>query len=283
MLHGTEPLLKWPGGKRWLAGDVLPIIRRRLSDTGRYFEPFAGGAALFFSLRPERAVLGDINSDLINTYSTVRDEPVAVLRALRRLRVTYEEYYRIRESRPRSAVGRAARFLYLNRTAFGGMYRVNAQGTFNVPYGGGSRTPSILWRTGILQACAAALQHTELVNADFEHLILRAAIGDVVYCDPTYTVAHDNNGFVRYNERNFSWDDQCRLACAASTAASRGATVIISNAHHRSVASLYKGWRRVLVRRKSRICPLIDARRDTAEYIFVSRGTPGDRQLGHFS
>jgi DNA adenine methylase len=231
------PFLKWPGGKRWAASRIAEIVRDQLA--GRYFEPFLGGGAVFFHLQPEKAFLSDINSDLISTYTTIRDNCRGVLATLKKLRVTKTEYYRIRSWEPRNPADRAARFLFLNRTAFGGIYRLNLAGKFNVPYGGGQRTPNLLWEKGLLLAAAEVLKSAQIKAADFGETIEMAGRGDVVYCDPTYTVAHDRNGFVRYNERNFSWDDQERLARVALRARRRGAVVIVSNAHQRMIGGLY--------------------------------------------
>jgi DNA adenine methylase len=266
-LEPLRPFLKWPGGKRWAAREIAAVVRSAL--TGTYFEPFLGGGAVFFRLRPARAVLGDINHELITVYSAVRDFPDAVLGALRRLPVTTKDYYRIRESRPRTDTARAARFLYLNRTAFAGIYRLNRRGLFNVPYGGGDRTPAMLWETNILRSAAAALAGAELRESDFQSVIADARRGDVVYCDPTYTVAHDHNGFVRYNERNFSWLDQQRLASAARQAAGRGVTVLVSNAHHRAVKALYMGSEALTLERQSRVSADRTKRRHVKEYLFV--------------
>lgn len=226
-----------------------------------------GGAAVFFHLRPAQAVLGDINGDLIETYRTVRDYPLKVLEKLRRIPVTAANYYRVRSQRPRSEVGRAARFLYLNRTAFGGIYRLNQQGEFNVPFGG--RTPAALWEKDIVVRAAEALQGTQLLHGDFASLLRKAKSGDVAFCDPTYTVAHDNNGFVRYNERNFSWLDQVRLAKEAKSARDRGVTVLVSNAHHTTVRKLYAGERALLLRRASTVSRAVTGRREVTEYLFV--------------
>lgn len=263
----TEPFLKWPGGKRWAAKLIADLVRSHLS--GRYFEPFLGGGAVFFELQPREATLSDVNTDLVNTYAQVRDQSSAIRKLLKTMRVTKRDYYRVRRSEPTDAVERATRFLYLNRTAFAGMYRVNRAGRFNVPYGGGDRTPESLWNTSLLTDARAALARVELVVSDFEPMLDRAEEGDVVYCDPTYTVAHDNNGFVRYNERNFSWDDQRRLSNAAKRAATRGATVIVSNAFHESIRKLYAPYQGERLERQSLISPNIQARRLVAEYLLV--------------
>jgi DNA adenine methylase len=261
--------LKWPGGKRWASELISSIVSRFLAPKGTYFEPFLGGGSVFFTLRPTRAVLSDTNSDLIQVFQTIRDFPSPVVKVLRRMQPNEAEYYRIRASRPRSPVGKAAKFLFLNRTAFGGIYRVNKKGEFNVPYNGGDRDASILWKTSVLNEASAQLRGVEIVETDFESMILQAGLGDVIYCDPAYTVAHGNNGFIRYNERNFSWRDQERLVSTARKAVKRGATVIISNAHHRSIQKLYAGWTCLTLARQSRISPNPVHRRNVKESLFV--------------
>jgi DNA adenine methylase len=261
------PFIKWPGGKRWVARQIAELVAARLSGT--YFEPFLGGGAVFFHLRPFRAVLADVNEDLIATYRTVRRDSGAIVGRLRRYRVTEEDYYRIRARDPKDPVARAARFLYLNRTAFGGVYRLNLEGRFNVPYGGGERTPAILWQTEILERAGRALRRAQLKVSDFEPVLNLARAGDVAYCDPTYTVAHDNNGFVRYNERNFSWSDQKRLAAVADAATRRGATVIISNAHHASILELYPAAQFTILTRISRVTPKVSLRRPVDELLIT--------------
>ena len=197
----------------------------------------------------------------------IRDDPAEVIRILRRRKVDPETYYRIRKSEPTRPPARAARFLYLNRTAFGGIYRVNLSGKFNVPYGGGQRTPEVLWKTDMLRLASRALQAAKLKVGDFERIIEPSGLGDVIYCDPTYTVAHDNNGFIRYNERNFSWADQKRLAAAAHRAARRGATVLVTNAHHISIRRLYPGALFETLTRMSTVTPRSELRRPVEELL----------------
>jgi DNA adenine methylase len=268
MLVGPlRPFIKWPGGKRWAAANIAELVTLHLSGT--YFEPFLGSGAVYFHLLPKRSVLADINEELIDTYRAVRDDSEAVIGTLRRYRVTADAYYRIRAWQPGTPKAKAARFLYLNRTAFGGIYRVNLMGEFNVPFGGGERTPALLWETNILELAAKALRRARLKVGDFQPLIDSAGPGDVVYCDPTYTVAHDNNGFVRYNERNFSWSDQKRLADASFRAARRGATLIISNANHSSIKRLYPSARFKTLTRMSTVTPYSNQRRPVEELLIV--------------
>jgi DNA adenine methylase len=261
----VSPFLKWPGGKRWASGLIVKLIRRRLTNT--YYEPFLGGGSVFFALRPQRAVLSDVNADLINTYKMVKTRSSALVPRLKRLRVDQVTFECVRQSQPDSEIERAVRFLYLNRTAFGGIYRVNLSGKFNVPFGGGERTPAPLWERGLLADAASALRKVRISHADFESVINRATGGDVVYCDPTYTVTHGNNGFIRYNERNFSWADQERLACAAKRASDRGAAVIITNASHPAIHEIYSGARVRVLRRKSLVSTDITKRRSVQELL----------------
>lgn len=267
--RNARPFLKWPGGKRWAALEISALVRTRL--LGRYYEPFLGGGAVFFSLCPERATLSDVNGELIELYDTVRARPNEIIAQLKAMRVSQAEYYRIRMSKPRGRIQRAARFLYLNRTAFAGLYRLNSDGVFNVPFGGG-RTPRPLWAAGLLTAASEALSKVKIRTCDFEVAMRSAREGDVVYCDPTYTVAHDSNGFRRYNERNFSWEDQRRLAECARRAASRGAVVLVSNAHHPSIRRLYADARARVLTRTSRVARDVDRRRLVREYLFIVEG-----------
>jgi DNA adenine methylase len=262
-----------------MAAKIARIVRRHLSPEGRYIEPFLGGGAVFFHLRPKVALLGDINSELIEVYETVRDRPREVVARLRRHPVDSGTYYRLRATRPRSPMGRAVRFLYLNRTAFGGIYRLNKRGDFNVPFGG--RSTAILWERNILHRAADALRGAGIMHCDFANLLRAATVGDVIFCDPTYTVAHDNNGFVRYNERNFSWLDQVRLAKEAMAARTRGATVLISNAHHNSVRQLYAQERVRLFHRPSTVSKAPVGRRSVTEYLFLLHPQLGVQNSGH--
>lgn len=264
-----DPFLKWPGGKRWAAPALLPLARRLLREEGTYYEPFLGGGALFFALRPSRAALSDVNRELISTYRVVRRCPAKVQAALRNIPVSCSQYYRFRSSTPRSPFDRAVQFLYLNRLAFSGIYRLNRQGRFNVPYNGGMRGTDRLWRTDILLQAARALRKARLATGDFSVALDLAGAGDLVYCDPAYTVAHNNNCFVRYNESNFRWADQIRLASAAESAVKRGASVLVTNADNHSVISLYRDWPIFRLVRRSSVSPDPAKRRLTTELVVI--------------
>lgn len=263
----VPPFLKWPGGKRWIAPKLASCIKECLQNI--YYEPFLGSGSVFFVLQPHNAVLSDVNSDLVNTYLQVRDHYEEVLKLLKELPVSRENYYNIRDEEPNDTIKRAARFLYLNRTAFGGIYRLNKHGKFNVPFGGGARTPEILWRAKLLEKASVALLNTKLKTGDFKALLDMAEPGDVVYCDPTYTVSHENNSFQRYNEKNFSWSDQMRLARNAKAAAKRGVAVIVTNAYHKCINELYSPHRPLVLSRISRVSPKADARKLVRECVFA--------------
>ena len=229
------PFLKWAGGKRWLAPTLKQIID---FDIDTYFEPFLGSGSIFFALRPERAVLSDQNSELINCYTAIRDRPDLVLNYLKQHAKHHsdEYYYEMRQRRLRSRFSRAAQFLYLNRTCWNGLYRVNRRGEFNVPRG---TKNSVILETDDFHRTSCALSGVQIANRDFETSMSQAKANDLIFADPPYTVKHNNNGFVKYNQNIFSWADQERLARSAKAAAERGATVIISNADHESIWDLH--------------------------------------------
>jgi DNA adenine methylase len=232
----VKPFLKWAGGKRLLLGEILPLAE--IASTGRYFEPFLGSGALFFALEPENAYLSDANAELIEVFAAVKDDVEGVIGRLARMVPSEERYYEIRRSRPRSATGKAARFIYLNKTCFNGLYRVNKDGEFNVPYGRHSAQLAVCDREQ-LRAASAALAAAELHSGDFAEACAVAQETDFVYFDPPYTTAHKNNGFVEYNAKVFSWRDQQRLAETVRELVHRGVNVMVSNADHPSITRLY--------------------------------------------
>jgi DNA adenine methylase len=262
----TEPLLKWPGGKRWLAAPLKVVCDAELSGT--YIEPFLGGAAMFVELQPRAAILSDINRALIETLRTIRDAGEIVLTAVWRLSNTRDCYVRVRASNPRDPVGAAARFVYLNRTCWGGVYRLNRRGQFNVPFGGSGR---VICRRKHFLEFSKLFQNARLECSDFESQMAGARHGDLIYADPPYTTLGENNGFLRYNEGLFSWSDQQRLACAARSAANRGAFVAVSGLWHAGLFTLYRGWWVCKVSRSVCVSRRIASRRRVSEAIFFSR------------
>lgn len=236
--QSLKPFLKWAGGKRWL----VESLQLKIPEfEGTYIEPFLGGGAVFFHSAPSNAILSDVNPRLIETYQAIKDDWKRVEKMLKAFQAYhstdfyYEERGRVRR-RPHT---RASQFLYLNRTCFNGLYRENLNGVFNVPIG--TKTKVIMDDDDFSRA-SQHLSHAQLFCCDFEITIDRAKRGDLVFVDPPYTTAHNKNGFLKYNQSIFSWDDQERLHRAIAKAVTRGARVIVTNADHESIRELYSDF-----------------------------------------
>jgi DNA adenine methylase len=228
--------LKWAGGKRWLASRLGQIVGTPL--TARLVEPFLGSGSVFFAVKPTIALLADSNAELIATFRGVRKDPEGVLEDLSQLQIDKTVFDRMRAQRPRADRDRAVRLIYLNRTAFNGLYRVNQKNEFNVPFG--CKPGTKLADLAAITAASKALQAATLRCQDFRETLKEVRTEeDIVYIDPPYTVKHDCNGFRRYNNNIFSWKDQEDLAALAGALAANGAKVIVSNAHHHEVRRLY--------------------------------------------
>ena len=268
-IRRVKPFLKWPGGKRWLLQRHSQLFR---NATERYVEPFLGGGAVYLHLQPARALLSDINPDVIAVYAAIRTSWRAIVRQLQVHQIHHSNayYYNIRDEDPKDPVERAARILYLNRTCFNGIYRVNLQGKFNVPMGTKTR---VILPDDDFEAVARLLQSTALNHCDFEETLCQCKKGDFVFADPPYTVRHNNNGFIKYNETLFLWSDQQRLAKALKVAYLRGADVLCTNADHASVRGLYDPafFEMSVVSRYSSISASPESRKHFNELIIRSR------------
>lgn len=232
------PFLKWAGGKRWL---FTAKFVESLPKFNRYIEPFLGGGAAFFALRPHSSVLSDINPDLINLYSVIKHYPKELKGLLEAHQKKHSKlyYYDTRSEKPQDPLGRAAWFLYLNRTCWNGLYRLNRDGIFNVPIGD---KIAVVLPTDDFIKTSKLLANADLQCRDFAHSINQATDGDLIFVDPPYTVKHNTNGFVKYNENIFKWEDQIRLRDCLRAASTRGASILVSNADHPSVRQLYDGF-----------------------------------------
>ena len=250
MIEGNKiivPFLKWAGGKRWLVAKHPNLFPTHFK---RYCEPFLGSASVYFYLRPERALLSDVNGDLINTYLALKHNDKTVVDHLRRHQKRHSKsyYYEQRNKTFRSPSARAAQFIYLNRTCWNGLYRVNREGAFNVPIGSKA---SVLLDSDDFSEVSKLLRTAEIRVADFEGVIAEGRRGDFIFVDPPYTVAHNHNGFIKYNESLFSWQDQERLRDSVEMAASRGVKILVMNACHESISKLYSGFKKVALTRNS--------------------------------
>lgn len=265
----VRPFLRWAGGKRWLTrrlADLLP------DDYETYHEPFLGSGALFFAIHPSPARLSDSNRELTNTFRVVRDSCSTLVEALGVLRYTKSEYYRIRESRPTSNVSRAVRFIYLNRTCWNGLYRVNQAGEFNVPMG---RRPSpVICDKENLQGASDALRGVEIGSRDFGTSLREVRKGDLVFADPPYTVSHGENGFILYNEKIFSWEDQERLSRHLRSVDKKGARFLLTNADHPSIRMLYRRFQTHRIERSSIIAADPKGRRRVSELVIANYNLP---------
>ena len=263
----ARPFLKWAGGKRQL----LPEIERFARTPARaYYEPFLGGGALFFHLAangrlPGRVVLNDLNPHLIAAWRAVRDRTEMLISILEPMAAEYEAadpagraeaYYRRRdELRAAAAAGdegpaAAALLLFLNRTCFNGLYRVNARGEFNVPHGR-YRRPRIL-DAALLRAAAAALRRADIRCGDYREALAEAGEGDLVYLDPPYQPLSRTASFTQYVPGGFGAEDQRLLADTFADLNRRGAAAVLSNSAHSAVEALYErlgSVRRVRARR----------------------------------
>ena len=233
----VPPFLKWAGGKRWLLMSYPGLFPRKYK---RYLEPFVGGASIFFGMKPKKAILSDANARLIECYTQMRDDTSKLRQLMERHHKLHcdEYYYAVRSKKFRSPTSRAAQFLYLNRTCWNGLYRVNLKGELNVPRG---TKNSVVLEGENFDNYAAGLEGAELYCCDFEETLAKARRGDFVFVDPPYTVKHNYNGFKKYNEKIFSWDDQIRLRDAVVAAGRRGVLILVCNAYHSDVLELYEG------------------------------------------
>jgi DNA adenine methylase len=276
-----KPIVKWAGGKSRL----LPELREQLpKKIGTYAEPFSGGAALFFALasepkkrRFERAVLVDRNEDLIACYRAVRDQVEDVIEALAAYRYEAEMYYATRDLDPTtmSDVERGARFLFLNRTCYNGLWRVNSRGRFNVPFGR-YKNPRIV-RKEELRAASIALQSTELAVGDFMAGTRSLGKGDFVYFDPPYAPVSNTADFTAYAAGGFSQEDQERLVEELRRLRKAGAKAMLSNADTEETRALYREFSVNVVYCSRSINSDPEKRGDTTELLVTSWGPAGVR------
>jgi DNA adenine methylase len=242
--EAARPFLKWAGGKGQLMAQLQPLLPTR--PVRRYFEPFVGSAALYFALRPEQATLSDVNAELVDCYRAVQTEVDGVIEALSAHRYQEQAYYRVREQDPGelSLPERAARTIYLNKTGYNGLYRVNRAGRFNVPFGRYTN-PGFASRESLenLRACSRALASVRLRVRDFGEVERDARKGDLVYFDPPYVPVSDTSDFTAYVPGGFGPREQERLVAVVHALTARGVLVMLSNSDTPVVRDLYARYR----------------------------------------
>ena len=247
----VKPILKWAGGKSQLLPELLPRIP---SGFDRYVEPFFGGGALFFAVQPDRALISDGNPELINLYQCVANDVEAVIARLKRYVNTEEAFYRVRAQdwMKLPAPEAAARMIYLNRTCFNGLYRVNRRGEFNVPYGR-YKNPRICDEINLRNA-SEVLKRAEILCADYLTILdERTQSGDFVFLDPPYLPIGDWGDFKRYTKEQFYEEDHRRLAGAIHKLNSRNVWAVLTNSNHPLVHELYADFPMVIIPTKRNI------------------------------
>ena len=239
----TYPIVKWVGGKRQL---MFELLKNMPENYNRYFEPFIGGGALFFELQPDNAYISDMNEELINLYKVVRDNVDELIADLQKHDISKEYFMEIRnidrteEYKSWSDVKKASRFIYLNRTCFNGMYRVNSKGEFNVPFGN-YKNPRILDENNLIN-CSNLLKRTEIKHADFSEILKRVKKGDFVYFDPPYVPLSETSSFTSYTKDGFDLDMQFKLRDVCDELDSMGVKFLLSNSDTKLVNELYENY-----------------------------------------
>ena len=261
--------LKWAGGKTWL---VNREYKRFPKEYNKYIEPFLGGGAVFFFLEPREAILSDINNELINTYNAIKHDVDAIYKHLKIHSKNHskEYYYKIRERKTRTMATSAARMMYLNKACFNGIYRVNKQGKFNVPFG---TREEVTFDYNSLKETSETLKKADIYCQDFETTIDCAGEGDFIFCDPPYAVVDEENRFVGYNAEVFSWEDQIRLANCLKRAKERNVKILMTNVAHNKVINLYKdidGFMIDSVNRQCFIAGTVEGRKSYEELIVTA-------------
>lgn len=271
-------MVKWAGGKAGLLSELLPLVPDTVE---RYIEPFAGGAALFFALaaqaprRFKKALLADTNADLIALYRSLQSDPDALIESLAQYHHDEDLYYATRDRDPNemSEVERAARLVFLNRTCFNGLWRVNSKGKFNVPFGRYAN-PKILDEPRLRNA-AAALKRATLQHGDFERVSAKAKPGDFVYFDPPYLPVSRTANFTAYGSDGFGADEQERLLRELVRLRALKVRAVLSNADTAEARALYKGFAMKVVHMRRPINRDIKKRGHVGELLVMTWGKRG--------
>ncbi|WP_261511623.1 DNA adenine methylase [Chryseobacterium paludis] len=230
----AKPFLRWAGGKRWLLKEIDRLVDINAFTT--YHEPFIGGGSIYFHLNPRNAFISDSNHELINSYIQLRDHVEPIIHLLNGFENTEEFYYKIRKEKFEDEIKEAARFIYLNQTSFNGIFRVNLKGEYNVPFG---HRKNHKYDFENLKIASENLKNTNINSEDFHRTIDKVKPGHLVFLDPPYTVAHNKNGFIQYNQKIFSLNDQYRLQEYIQKLKEIGAYYIMTNAAHIAIKEIF--------------------------------------------
>lgn len=238
-----KPFVKWVGGKRQLLEQFkrmnLYPPEKFNPKTGKYFEPFVGGGAVFFDLLPQKAFLSDLNNELVITYNIIKNDVESLIKSLKKHQNTKEYFLKTRaqDVSKLSEVEIASRFIYLNRTCFNGLYRVNSQGGFNVPFAG-NKNPLICDEIN-LRKISKALKHVEIKKQDYKEVLKKAKNGDFVYFDPPYYPINKTSSFTSYTKEAFLEKEQIELRDSFIELTRRGCFVMLSNSDTPFINKIY--------------------------------------------
>lgn len=271
----VSPFLKWVGGKRQL---IHQLIEKKPNRFNRYFEPFIGGGAVFLHLQPNRATINDANSELINVYHVIRNNPDELISDLKEHKKESDYFYALRalDRSPSfanlSPIKRASRFIYLNKTCYNGLYRVNNAGEFNTPYGR-YKNPNIV-NEPIIRAVSAYLNKADvaILNIDYEAALGDAGRNDFVYLDPPYHPVSETANFTGYVQGGWREDDQVRLREVCNDLNKRGVKFLLSNSSTPLIKELYASYHIHTVRATRAINSVAQGRGQVEEYLICNYG-----------
>lgn len=273
----VAPIVKWVGGKRQLLDEITPLVPKRITS---YCEPFMGGGAVLFSLQPKKAIVNDLNSDLITLYEVVRDDVETLIEFLKKHENTEEYFYSIRDLdrdkeayKNMSKVEKASRILYLNKTCYNGLFRVNSSGEFNAPFGH-YKNPNIV-NESVLRAVSNYFNASEIefFNEDFEEVLKKVKKGGFVYLDPPYDPVSDTANFTGYNKGGFDKNEQIRLKNCCDELNKRGVKFMLSNSATDFIKDLYKEYNIHIVKAKRAINSDATKRGEIEEVLITNYGT----------
>ncbi len=254
MYVDCKPFVKWAGGKTQLIGEITKHLPNVFNS---YFEPFLGGGALFFNLQPSRGIISDINPELINVYEVIKLSVEGLIEDLRTHKHEESYYYKLRSAdrdedyENWSKIKKASRFIYLNKTCYNGLYRVNSKGYFNVPFGS-YKNPKIVDENN-LRACSMVLKNIDIILSDFTHIEKIINKNDFVYFDPPYKPLNKTSSFTKYYNNGFDEKKQIKLKQLCDSLTNIGAYFMLSNSYTEMITNLYKNYNINIVHAKRAI------------------------------
>lgn len=269
----AQPFLKWAGGKRQL----IPLIKQYLPKKfNTYYEPFVGAGALLFDLKPQKAIINDVNSELINCYEVIRDLSIDLIQDLKKHKNTPDYFYEIRALdrtkgfKKLSVIERASRIIYLNKTCFNGLFRVNSQGQFNSPFGT-YKNPNII-NADIIKAVSHYLKNNEvrILNTDFSKVVEHAKRGDFIYFDPPYDPLSETASFTGYSLNQFGKNEQERLRDVFVALTVKGCKVMLSNSSTDFIAGLYSDYNIITFQANRNINSVGSDRKKVDEFLILN-------------